>query len=154
MRTTNTHKRGIRPYLTLQQELEEAAKRKERFRRFVGFLGLALMLGAVAVYLTCSTGCSGIIPGPVAPSDECRYHDDSFIAWQAVTVASSSLGAAVAGGGIVSAALDGTDGAEIGLGVTGAALGALALIGSLLSSHHAARYGEECTGPTVSPETP
>mgnify|MGYP001573672951 FL=1 len=93
-----------------------------------------------------SLGCSTLVrpSDGTTVSDDCRRFDDSFVAWQAVGIASGSLGGASGASGLLSSALDGSDGAEIGLAATGAVLGALSAVAVWLSGHYAERYAEEC----------
>jgi hypothetical protein len=91
--------------------------------------------------------CGRLIPPSTTPSDvtsDCRYYDDSFVAWQAVGIASGSLSGAVGTAGTLSVTLGDTEGADIALAASGAVLAALAAVSALLTGHYAERYSEEC----------
>lgn len=108
-------------------------------------------LALLSVALALPVGCSALIPPSDAVSTvspDCRYYDDSFMAWQAVGIAAGSLGGASGASGLLSSALDGSEGAEIGLAASGAVLGALSAVAAWLSGHYAERYAEECSSPT------
>ena len=107
---------------------------------------VAAILAALSVSLALPA-CGRLIPTTTTESDvssDCRYYDDSFVAWQAVGIASGSLSGAVGAAGTLSVTLGDTEGADIALAASGAVLAALAAVSALLTGHYAERYSEEC----------
>jgi len=92
-------------------------------------------------------GCGTMLYSRAASENpDCRYYDDSHLAWQAVGAAMSGVAAATGGaGGLVSSLSDVDDDVTIGLSVTSAVAGALGTVAALLSGEYAARYSERCS---------
>jgi hypothetical protein len=102
----------------------------------------ALTLLSLGLFIGCS-----LSPGAAYPSDDCRYYDDSYLAWTATGAAAAGLASAAAtGAATVGGLLDGTTARDtaIGLGASGAVLGVLATVAGLLAGEYASRFAEEC----------
>lgn len=117
-------------------------------------VALAVLIAAVLL-LPGMCGCGTLSDGRAvsASADDCRYYDDSFLAWQAVGAASSGLAAAAGSGGIIAQAVPDAPNEDwtVGLAVTSAVLGVLGTVGVLLAGEYADRYAERCMNGAEAP---
>lgn len=90
-------------------------------------------------------GC-GIVSGPSPADPTCAFYDESHVAWVAVGSAASGLAGATGVGGMLASEFGDEEGWDIGLAVTSAAMGALALTAELLAGHYVQRWNENGCG--------
>jgi len=80
-------------------------------------------------------------------AEDCRYYDDAHLAWNAVAMAGSTLGAVGAGAGLLVDGLSDSNTADdwtTGLVITGAVGSILAVVGNWLGGQYAVRYADRC----------
>lgn len=107
--------------------------------------GLFLLSMALALPACGTLGAGRVYRESVA--EDCRYYDDAHLAWNAVALTGSALGAAGGAAGALVEGLSDADEAEdwtIGLTITGGIGSVLAVVGNWLSGEYAARYADRC----------
>ena len=131
--------------------MEAEDRRRQRcFYLGIGMFVLACVLALAALNSGCAT-LSGARTDTI--SDDCRYYDDSYLAWKAVGYVGSGLGVASGTGTALVEGLDADD-AEwwaLGLGISGGVWAVLGGLGIYMAAEYAERYAEHC-GELPTPE--
>lgn len=90
-------------------------------------------------------GCGSLATQGVTYPESCQYYDSAYLGWSATSSAAAGLaGASATATTLVEGLMDDPTDATIGLGVTGAVMGVLATVASMLAGEYADRFAENC----------
>lgn len=127
---------------------------EERRGTLLGLSAVLLAVAAAVAGLFCCSACVRLGTAPAASEAraqdaECRYYDDSYLAWKAVAYVGDGLAAAGGTGGALAVGIGDDTTSEdwaIGLTVTGVAGAVLGGLGAFMATEYAERYTRSCQG--------